>query len=192
MKVFLLKKFVLRDFYLRLFAILTFAVGIFAAWNSRLQFEPTQTRFLVYLQPEPETILQNRNLSDYDLGSRSENCFNNFEVKVEECELSRNKARDFILKHWQEKKRAYIVAEFGGVDSFSEYHIFIEPDNKGNWHILWKQEYSDSEREFAKNISTRDMTSVKRKIATEDDHPYKIGTYYLIFLDNKGNSVAHF
>jgi hypothetical protein len=51
---------------------------------------------------------------------------------------SLNGARDFIWKHWQEKKPGYFRISLNGVDATSTSHIFIEPDAKGDWQITWR------------------------------------------------------
>lgn len=192
MKFILPRKFVLWNFNLRLFAILTFAVGVSAAWNWQPKSKQTPASFLVHLQSEPETIMQNRNLSDYDLGGQSVDCFNNFDIERKKCEVLRNKARDFILKHWQDKTRAYIIIEFNGVDTFSNYHVFIEPDKNDEWHIIWREEISSFNRGFGGTIVGTDARFVERKRATKNDYPYKLGSSYLVFSDKDGKTVLDF
>lgn len=184
------KKIVFKNINLRITAILVFLTSLFIVWNWQVYNEPTTARFLVKLQPKSETILQDRDLSVYDFGGRIDNSINNFEISAKSRELAKKNARDFIFKHWQEKKRAYIILEFGGVDNFSEFHVFIEPNSKGEWKILWRKELSDFERGFLPNISNEEMSSVEYKIAAKEDSRFKLGTSYLIFLDNNGEEVA--
>lgn len=47
-------------------------------------------------------------------------------------------ARDFIWKHWQEKKRGYLRITLNSVDATSTSHIFIEADGKGSWQVVWR------------------------------------------------------
>lgn len=79
-------------------------------------------------------------------------------------------------------------------DACHGIHVFIEPDKKGDWHIIWKREYSDFERGFSSNISDEEITSVKYKTTTdiEEDYPFEIGTKYLIFLDKENNKIGSF
>lgn len=184
------KKIVFKNINLRLTAMLIFLVSLFIVWNWQDKNEPTTARFLVKLQPKPVTILQDRDLSVYDFGGRIDYTINQSEVSAKSRELSQKNARDFIFKHWQEKKRAYLIIEFGGFDNFSEFYVFIEPNDKGEWKIVWRKEFSDFEREFSSNVSNQEMSSVQYKIAAKEDHPYKVGTAYLIFLDNNGEEVA--
>ena len=43
--------------------------------------------------------------------------------------------RDFIWQHWSEKRRGYIRVTYNSTDAVSTSHIFIEPGEKGEWHI---------------------------------------------------------
>ncbi|MEP6923957.1 MAG: hypothetical protein ABI954_05810 [Pyrinomonadaceae bacterium] len=183
------KRFVAIRTMPRLIAGICLTIGVFASWSWQLATEKTATCFLVHLQPEPQTIIQNRVLSDYNFGGRSADCFNNFSIKTRKCEAIRAEARSFILKHWQDKKRAYLVVEFNSVDSFSEYHIFIEPDESGEWHIVWRQ-IAPSTRSFAGNIEVMTTSFIKSKQTTTNTHRYRLGTSYLVFLDKNANEIA--
>lgn len=48
------------------------------------------------------------------------------------------KVRDFIWQHWTEKKRGYVRVTYDSVDAKSTSHIFIEPDEKGEWSVAWR------------------------------------------------------
>jgi len=192
MKFRLSKRFVFNNLRYRIFAVLILAVSVFGIRYWQSFNKPTTGRFLVYLQPEPETIIQNRDLSTYEFGGRVADCFNNFELAPQTCESSKDKARNFILDNWKNKKRAYIILEFNAVDNFSEYYVFIEPDSYGRWQIVWSQEFSAFDRGFAKNISNTYATDVKRKIADEDIYPFKRGYSILVFLNDSGNEINDF
>lgn len=51
------------------------------------------------------------------------------------------KIRDFIWQHWNEKRRGYIKMTTDMVDWVTTDHIFIEPDQEGQWHVAWKSAY---------------------------------------------------
>jgi len=52
---------------------------------------------------------------------------------------SLNDARNFIWKHWQDKtRRGYLRISMNSVDASSTSHIFIEPDAKGDWRVVWR------------------------------------------------------
>ena len=92
-------------------------------WYWQIPTDSVLPRFLVNLQLEPKMVIENRNLSEYSYGGILHPCF----TPVKECEASENRAGDFILKHWQNKKRAYIIVEYQGADVEEEKHLFIEP-----------------------------------------------------------------
>ncbi|MEP7038309.1 MAG: hypothetical protein ABI891_08200 [Acidobacteriota bacterium] len=185
------RKFVLKNIRFRLISILIFAICLLIVWNWNSTDKTIPTRYLVSLQPEPETIFQDRNMSIYDSGGQVDICFNNFVHPLKECKNLQKGAREFIYKHWQEKRRAYIILEFDG-EGGGEYNVFIEPNKNGNWHIVWRSKYSNFERGFSSNILDEQMTSVKYKTATdtEDDYPFEVGTKYLIFFDKTGKVSA--
>ena len=173
--------------------MLCFSIG-FIAWQYQTPTESVSTRFLIHLQPEPETIIQNRNLSEYDYGGVIPSCFNNFEISVKECEGSKKRARDFILKHWQNKKRAYIIVEYSGSDVFGQQHVFIEPNENNQWEIIWRRDDDTSiisMRGFQSNISVETARFIKTKRATKENehYPHKLGTSYLVFLDKDGKHI---
>lgn len=174
---------------LRAVAIRCFAVGIIAIWmwNSYLSSEPS--RFLVHLEAEPETILQDRDLSLYALGGQTEDCFNNFEDEPRECEAQREKARDFILRHWHSKRRAYIEVQFNAIDRFYEHHVFIEPSQRGEWEIVWRSPmYRFGGGPLRVRVTT--ASDVKRRWAKDyDDNSHPRGTSFLVFLDKHGEEV---
>lgn len=184
------RKIVFKNIKLRLVAILIFAICSFIVWNWNSNNKSIPTRYLVSLQPEPKTIFQDRDISAYEYGGRIADCFNNFDILAKDCRLAEKQAREFIYKHWQDKKRAYIILEFN-CDVCNEYYVFIEPDKNGNWHIVWREELSYFERGFSSNISNEEMISVVYKITTEDDW-LEIGTKLLSFLDKDGKEVKLF
>ena len=187
-----IKRIVIRHFLRRFIAILCLSIGVIV-WYWQTPTDSVPTHFLVYLQSEPKTIIQNRNLSEYDYGGIIPHCLNNFEIPIKECEASENRARDFILKHWQNKKRAYIIIEYGGTDVYGEKHVFIEPNNKGQWEIVRREDVGISNfvmRGFQSNIIVETACFIKTKRATEDDYPHKSGTSYLVFLDKNGKEIA--
>jgi hypothetical protein len=192
MKFRLSKRFVFNDLQYRIFAVLILAVSVSGVKYWQSFNKPTIGHFLVYLQPEPKKITENRNLSTYEFGGRIADCFNNIELDPQTCESSKDKARNFILDNWKHKKRAYIILEFNAVDNFSEYYVFIEPDSSGKWQIVWSQEFSDFDRGFAENISNTHAIDVKRGIADKDVYPFRHGYSILVFLDGVGNEIHQF
>lgn len=183
---FMARKFVFKNIKLRFVAILIFAVCslIVGNWNSYNKSVPSG--FIVFLRPKLETIFQDRDMSIYDFGGRVTSCFNGRGFQTKDCELSTKKqAREFIYKHWQDKKRAYIILLFDG-EGGGEFYVFIEPDKNNDWHIVWRAEFED----FSSNFQNEEMKSLKYKIATKNDYPFKVGTRYLSFLDKDGKETG--
>lgn len=138
-----------------------------------------------------EDLIQNRDLSLYDIGDGFSNCFNHGfgNSEFRNCQKQQFQARNFILKHWREKKRSYIIYECSGMDSGSETYIFIEPDGNGEWHLILR-----SVGDFSyQNLEETKGYSVKYKRATsDDDYPFEIGTYFLLVLDENGKEADKF
>lgn len=185
------RKIVLKNIKYRFVAILVFAICSLIFWNSNENEKSTTSRYLVSLQPKPETIFQDRDLSAYDFGGKIVDCFSNFSISAKDCQLSKKQSREFIYEHWQDKKRAYIILECNN-HHCPEYYVFIEPDKNGNWHIVWRSEFSYFERGFSSNISNKEMTLVIYKIAKDDEQGFVIGTGYLSFLNKDGKEIHLF
>lgn len=185
------RKFVFKNIKLRFIAILIFAVCTLIVWNLSSHNKSSPARFLIQLQPEPETTSQDRDLSGYDFGGSIVSCFNNFEIPAKDCQLLKKQAREFIYQHWQDKKRAYVILEFN-CDACHEYYVFIEPNKNGNWRIVWRSKFSDFERGFSSNISNEEMTSVIYKITKDDSQGFVTGTRYLSFVDKDGKEIHLF
>ena len=77
-------------------------------------------------------ITQNRDMAQYDKGGHFD-CHGWDKEPKDVCD--EKKVRNFIWQHWTEKKRGYIRVTYGSVDARSTSHIFIEPDEKGEWYI---------------------------------------------------------
>ena len=183
-------------------SLITFAVGsgIASVWIiNRFSLPsaiPSNTQTEVS-QPaptpnKPKTINDNRDLSVYDFGGR-QGCGIVPVSEASRCNKSIKTARNFIWKHWQEKKKGYIIIKMASDDAETDSHIFIEPDENGAWHIVWKLE-----RIFAvlmlKDASDRiveipDIRSLERRRAIDRDYKYATGTFYLLFLGKNGEKV---
>lgn len=48
-------------------------------------------------------------------------------------------ARNFLWKHWQSRKRAYLVLTLSSVDHTGTSHIFMESDDSGRWRVYQRQ-----------------------------------------------------
>lgn len=187
-------------------AILTFAlslasVSFLTEWWSEVKIDLPQVQsdapiFVVPKNPPfykrftTEDLIQNRDLSLYDSGGEFSNCFNHGfdDSEFKKCRKQLSEARSFIVKHFKDKKRGYILYEWSGIDSGSETHIFIEPDDRGKWHLVLR-----SAGDFRyQSLEETKGSSLKYKRATEDDYPLEIGTYFLSILDENKKEIEGF
>ncbi|HRH41000.1 MAG TPA: hypothetical protein PKY82_05100, partial [Pyrinomonadaceae bacterium] len=148
-------------------------------------FESTNSE---YTELSMEKIIQNRDLSLYDKGEVFSDC-NNQEFRQLEfykCKKTQVKARDFIFNHWKAKKRGYIIYEWTSCDNEGSYHIFIEPDKNSRWHIILRT-YQNYRYEI--RLDETKVHSLNYKRATNSDHPFPIGSYYLSLLDKNGQEI---
>jgi hypothetical protein len=106
------------------------------------------------------------------------------EFRPESCDLP--KLRDFVWQNWQTKKRGYIRITFASVDAVSTSHLFIEPDNRGQWHIAWRIARHN-------NLITDipDIRSLRQRPATDSDVycRCKPGAIVLSFIDWQGEEI---
>jgi hypothetical protein len=134
------------------------------------------------------TIIQERNLALYDDGGHS-NCRagmvrfrseNASDFSSENCSIS--KVRDFLWQHWQEKKRGYVRISFDSVDAVSTSHIFVEPDQNGRWHVVWR-----IVRHSEEITDLPDIISIERAKHKRTD--YRGGSYILVFRNDEGGEM---
>lgn len=179
-----------RNLSYRLVGVLCLIIGVVSAWlwNSFNKTEPTY--FAVQLQPKPETIFQERDLSEYDYGGVNGECTNY--VNESPCNESLEPARKFLLDHWREKKRAYAVVQFNCMDCSAVYHIFVEPDKAGRWGVVIRRDNSGWDRGFSRNIQDSRAYTILNRRASAADRPFKRGQSYLIFLNIKGEEILRF
>jgi hypothetical protein len=147
------------------------------------------------IDPQPVTkgrFIQNRDLSLYNFGGEYSDCRNIMLKEIPKCQIDKAKARKFIWKHWQNKKRAYLVVTFSSVDNSSDAHIFVEPDAKGNWNLIWIWERFGMWARRGYNFDLLEINSVKLKRATKGDYEYLPGEYYLSFLDKDGEEATNY
>lgn len=186
------KKIVMRGGSLRLIAILCCAIGIITMSNWKT--EPNLAVFTVQIPPklpDPGTILETRDLSNYELGRSFSTCIGVKIKQYKQCEKAMDEGRNFIFNHLKNKKRGYIIHEWSGVDTMGEFHVFVEPDENENWKAVirwipprvifsWNDYYE---------IKTEKAFTIKRKRITESDDRRREGKFYLSFLDKEGEEV---
>ncbi len=176
--------------------LLTFSLGCFISfWFQHKSVRQPIAVTAEYQSPtasiSAKTASDDRDLSLYDSGDH-QGCGIVLVREVPRCRASLRKARAFIWEHWQQKKRGYVIVKMASVDAESDAHIFIEPDNDGAWHVVWKWE-----RIFAaslgEDVSGRidqipDIRSIQR---TADDGCYfcTSRTTYLLFFAADGTKI---
>ncbi len=141
--------------------------------------------------PEPETIVQDRNLSDYESGGKFFDCIPWMKpTDLRECPANVDKGRNFILNHWQAKKRSYIIYQASGKDNGNDVYFFIEPDENGNWHIVqrWEIGFPTYDGQYFRGVESQDIRDVKRKLIAKDDDRMP-GKHYLQFFDKDGKEI---
>jgi hypothetical protein len=90
------------------------------------------------------TVTKGRDIQLYDQGGHfdcrmwSPTALKNHQENSHRIDSALETARNFILEHWQNKKRGYIRVTLDSVDAVSTSHIFIEPDASGKWQITWR------------------------------------------------------
>jgi hypothetical protein len=82
-------------------------------------------------------IKQRRDLTQYDEGGYFD-CRHWIAEDEPRGICDEKKIRDFIWQHWTKKKRGYARITYDSVDAKSTSHIFIEPDEKGEWSVAWR------------------------------------------------------
>jgi hypothetical protein len=132
-------------------------------------------------------IKRGRDLTSYAFVSNFSNCLGFGKKMPYKCEEEKRSARKFLLNSWQNKKLAYLTYNFNGADMSGEYHILVEPDESGQWHVLLIGERWGMPPN--KGIFINDVKRIKLKTAGKDDYPYEDGTKYLVLLDKNGELI---
>ena len=144
---------------------------------------------------KPTTVTGGRDLSGYDFGGR-QGCGIVLKIELPKCEASMKMARDFIWRHWTDRRRGYVIVKMASPDAQSDAHIFIEPDEAGVWHIAWNWQRIfgfAGGRDVSGDIDAMtDIRSVEQKLATDTDYRALPGTLYLSFIGRDGKEVSYF
>lgn len=93
------------------------------------------------------------------------------------------KIRDFLWQHWTEKKRAYVRVTYDSVDAKSTSHIFVEPNENGEWSVAWR-----IVRFHAIPQLNNQITDVAKIVSVErvENKPKK-GDWVLVFKNKIGD-----
>ena len=84
-----------------------------------------------------KNISQGRDLSQYEKGGHID-CRDWAAKDKLSLECNERILRDFVWSHWNGRKRGYITMSGDSVDASATLHIFIEPNKKGEWIIIWR------------------------------------------------------
>ncbi len=133
----------------------------------------------------------NRNLSDYDSGGDFSNCAQIPKITMQECVNKLARGREFILNHWAAKRRGFIVFHTATVDWHNDVHIFIEPDEVGNWRVVtrWKEASLPSNDEKRAEIIREKSAYAVKLVKNEDSNYYPFGESYLMLVDESGKEI---
>jgi hypothetical protein len=81
----------------------------------------------------------------------------NVPVMGTDINIVQAKVRDFIWEHWQQRRLGYAVVTFHSKEGEpSTSHMFIEPDEKGIWHLSVRIERKLLNRKLRKTINRTD------------------------------------
>jgi hypothetical protein len=103
--------------------------------------------------------------------------------------------RKFIWEHWRTKRRGYVTLSESGIDAGWTSHIFIEPTDKGDWHIIWRvisrtmNPPPEGSTPYPDTVSEKpEITSVDRAQRKRGDAPG--GSYVLVFRGKDGKEIT--
>jgi hypothetical protein len=197
-----------RDFvgsknFRRIVALITLIVSVFAVrfWQpSDVLFDDSENVVensdIVQIVPEihdlssPEAEIQGRNLSEYKFGGRFFNLSEKTDLELLHSAEAFDYARNFILKNFREKKRAYIIYEFSGADMGSDIYYFIEPDKNNVWRVVerWKTSRVRPDS-WIHEINESVFYKIKKNPVLKNSDKYQLGFFYLSFLDKDGKKI---
>lgn len=130
----------------------------------------------VYGEITDEVRFQGRDMSQYNKANTS---------KCNSYKCIEKKMRTFIWEHWRNKKRGYIANEINGIDVTVIEHIFVEPNENGEWTIAWRVErhqYPGVAEIFIDDVFGRN--SVEQVRANSNKNNWK-----LVFKDKDGKII---
>ena len=74
-----------------------------------------------------------------DLGSYKDGGVYRTEINKDDI-ADVQRLRQFIMRHWTGKRRAFVRYVFQGTDAGTEHYLFIEPAGD-RWRIVWVEDY---------------------------------------------------
>lgn len=140
-----------------------------------------------------QAIFEGRDLASYDFAGVVGCGVEDQKTSNDRCEADYKRARDFVWKHWTQKKSGYIEVRKRSIESARERttHLFIEPDEAGKWRIV-ERTVPMLVPEDAGELRLDDLIEVDWEILSDLEEPrvgYKRGTKVLRLTDLAGNSL---
>lgn len=130
-----------------------------------------------------DDIDEGRKLSEYEYGEK-QTCLSYLNGKRHDQFSGEEKVRDFILDHWNEKRRGYISYSCSGIDTTNTSYFFVEPKVGDSWNVVEKSLYT--------NVSTKDrkvtsavFVDVKRVDSVGDQ-----AAFYVELIGTNGETTS--
>ena len=134
--------------------------------------------------PQSE-IIQKRDLSRYDDGGKFLAALHS---AIEPSQME--ELRNFILEHWKNHRRGYVRVNFAGVDNLEESHIFIEPNDAGNWRFISRTIHHQAVIP-PPPLQLRDLPEIAAVERAKRSKDYWLpGGYVLVFRHKDGTEVG--
>jgi hypothetical protein len=130
-----------------------------------------------------EGLTQNRDMSQYDQGGHFD-CAGGFGKDSFHIGCNENKIRDFVWQHWAKRKRGYIRITYHSEDARSTFHIFIEPNDNGEWNVVWRIARWHTIQKYNNKID--DIWGIT--VEQVKDKPKK-GSWAIIFKNSSGKII---
>ena len=188
-----------RNISRRRVAVLCLAVGILTARYFQERDITPQSQLSVQIANFPRNVhdwswrfdpSDGREMYGYDKGEHVDECSWYADDEFETCRKQsverREIARRFIYDHWRSKTLAYISIDRQCLDCSPTDHIFIEPDETGQWHIL----IVAAESRFPPRYFT--AHDVKYRRTTDDNRAEQRESRILSFRDSAGREIDSF
>lgn len=111
-------------------------------------------------------IIQSRDLTQYEQGGHF--WCHTKPIGNEDRTDGEKKVRDFIWKHWTEKKLGYIkLSCAGGADVSDTNHYFIEPNKNGEWNIIHRQISQLNDKFFRRDDILNSVERIENKSSND-------------------------
>jgi len=125
-------------------------------------------------------VTQERDISLYEQGGHF---YCNEWNKKSAGENDEKTVCDFILKHLNEKKRGYIKISCHGTDLNNTNHIFVEPDENGEWNIAKRTVMEHAMEEYS-NVTDSQYRSVECR-----ENYYENIKWTLFYVSKEGKKI---